>query len=191
MTTGCSGRPAAWPAAEPERSAQQPYRPASEVGVTSSGPKAPRVLIPPPVLFVAALLLGVVVHRIVPVAAAPPPAVPLLRLAGLALFVCSGVLAAASFVTLDRHRTTFRTDRPVSALVTSGPFRLTRNPMYLSLMILIAGVSALVNSFWPLALLVPVVVVVQRLAITPEERYLAELYGSAYGQYCRRVRRWL
>jgi protein-S-isoprenylcysteine O-methyltransferase Ste14 len=115
----------------------------------------------------------------------------LLRLAGLALFVGSGVLAAAAFVTLGRYHTTFRTDRPVSALVTSGPFRLTRNPMYLSLAILIAGVGALINSLWPLALLVPVVIIIQRLAIAPEERYLGELYGSAYGQYCRRVRRWL
>lgn len=159
--------------------------------MTGTGPCAPRVPVPPPLLFAAALLLGVVVHRIVPVAAAPPPAVPLLRLAGLALAVSSGVLAAAAFVTLGRHRTTFRTDRPVSALVTSGPFRVTRNPMYLSLAILIAGVGALVNSLWPLALLVPVIVVVQRLAIVPEERYMAELFGSAYEQYCRKVRRWL
>lgn len=159
--------------------------------MTGTGPCAPRVPVPPPLLFAMALLLGIVVHRILPVAAAPPSALPFLRLVGIFLSISSGVLAAAAFVTLDRHHTTFRTDRPVSALVTSGPFRSTRNPMYLSLAILIAGVSALVNSLWPLALLVPVIVVVQRLAIAPEERYLAELYGSAYGQYCRRVRRWL
>lgn len=159
--------------------------------MTGSGPKVPRVLIPPPILFAAAPLIGIVAHGIVPVAAVPPSALPFLHLAGLVLALCSGALAAAAFVTLRRHHTTLRTDRPVSALVTSGPFRLTRNPMYLSLAILIAGVSALVNSLWPLAWLVPVIVVVQRLAITPEERYLAELYGSVYGQYCSRVRRWL
>lgn len=159
--------------------------------MSRSAPQAPRVPVPPPVLFVAALLLGIVAHRIAPVAVGPPSAFPFLRLVGLVLALGSGVLAAAAFVTLGRHHTTFRTDRPVSALVTSGPFRLTRNPMYLSLVFLIAGVSALVNSLWPLAWLVPVVVVVQRLAIAPEERYLAELYGSVYGRYRRRVRRWL
>lgn len=159
--------------------------------MSSFDPKAPRVPVPPPILFAAALLLGIGAHRILPVAAGPSSALPFLRLAGLVLALCSGVLAAAAFVTLGRHHTTFRTDRPTSALVTSGPFRLTRNPMYLSLAILIAGVSALVNSLWPLAWLVPVVVIVQRLAIAPEERYLRELYGSAYEQYCRRVRRWL
>ncbi|MDD5563276.1 MAG: isoprenylcysteine carboxylmethyltransferase family protein [Thermoanaerobaculaceae bacterium] len=159
--------------------------------MSSSDPQAPRVPVPPPLLFAAAPLLGIVVHRIVPVAAAPHSALPFLRLAGVFLSISSGMLAAAAFVTLGRHHTTFRTDRAASALVTSGPFRLTRNPMYLSLVFLIAGVSALVNSVWPLALLVPVIVAVQRLAIAPEERYLAQLYGIAYGQYCRRVRRWL
>ena len=163
----------------------------AEAGVTGPGPVAPRVPVPPPVLFASALLLGAGAHLILPLAAAQPPALPLLRLAGLLLCLLSGALAAAAFVALVRHRTTFRTDRPVSALVTSGPFRISRNPMYLSLVLLVAGAGALLNSLWPLALLVPAVVVVRRLAIAPEERYMTELFGSAYEQYRRKVRRWV
>ena len=159
--------------------------------MTGQGPVGPRVLVPPPVLFASALLLGIGAHRILPLAAAEPPALRLLRLVGLLLCLASGALAAAAFVTLGRHRTTFRTDRPVSALVTSGPFRISRNPMYLSLVLLVAGAGAVSNSLWPLALLVPAIAVVQRLAITPEERYMAERFGGAYREYCRRVRRWL
>lgn len=153
--------------------------------------KSPRVLIPPPILFALAFILGLVLQHFLPIAVAPTPARQYVRLAGILLVVSSAVLAAAAFITLARHRTTFRTDRAVSALVTSGPFRFTRNPMYLSLTLLLAGASALLDSFWLLAFLLPVLLLVQRIAIVPEERYLLHAYGSDYDAYCRRVRRWL
>jgi protein-S-isoprenylcysteine O-methyltransferase Ste14 len=151
----------------------------------------PHVALPPPVLFVSALLLGIVFARVLPIPAAPPSALPFLRLAALLLAIASGTLAVAAFLTLRRHRTTFRTDRPVAALVTTGPFRLTRNPLYLSLALLLVATSAFLNSPWPVAFLVPALALLQRLAIRPEERYLLQAYGNEYEQYCRRVRRWV
>jgi protein-S-isoprenylcysteine O-methyltransferase Ste14 len=159
--------------------------------VNSTHANTPHVILPPPVPFVSALLLGIVLDRVLPIAVAPASALPFLQLAGLLLTTASGSLAAAAFFTLRRHRTTFRTDRPVEALVTAGPFRLTRNPMYLSLALLLVAVSAFLNSPWPIAFLVPALVLVQRLAIRPEERYLLKAYGNEYERYCRKVRRWV
>jgi len=159
--------------------------------VNGTRANGPQVVLPPPVLFVAALLLGIVLDRALPTAAAPRSVLPFLRFVGLLLAIASGSLAAAAFLTLRRHRTTFRTDRPVEALVTTGPFRLTRNPLYLSLALLLVAVSAFLNSPWPIACLVPVLALVQHLAIRPEERYLLQAYGTEYERYCREVRRWI
>ena len=162
-----------------------------ELFVNSTHTNTPHVILPPPVFFVSALLLGIVLDRVLPIAVAPPFAYPFLRLAAILISTASGSLAAAAFLTLRRHHTTFKTDRPVAALVTTGPFRLTRNPLYLSLALLIVAVSAFLNSPWAIAFLVPALVLVQRHAIRPEERYLLQAYGSEYEKYCRNVRRWV
>lgn len=79
----------------------------------------------------------------------------------------------------------------MATLVTSGVFRLTRNPMYVGLAAAYAGVAALLGSWWPLALLPLVLVAVDRLVIAREEPYLARALGAQYEAYRRRVRRWL
>jgi protein-S-isoprenylcysteine O-methyltransferase Ste14 len=82
-------------------------------------------------------------------------------------------------------------NRPASTLVTHGPFRLSRNPMYLGLSLVYLGVTLLVNSVWPLLLLPLVIAILQPTVIRLEERYLGARFGTAYDEYCRRVRRWL
>ena len=92
---------------------------------------------------------------------------------------------------LRKAKTTVRPDRLAAALVTTGPFRYSRNPMYLALSILHAGFGIWINSVWVVALLIPTLVWMRRRVIAREERYLTETFGRAYLDYRARVRRWL
>jgi len=75
--------------------------------------------------------------------------------------------------------------------VVTGPYRVTRNPMYVSLAAVYVGVTCLFNTVWPLVLLPLVIVAVQRLVIAKEERYLEAKFGQAYRDYQARVSRWI
>ena len=81
--------------------------------------------------------------------------------------------------------------RQAAALVLSGPYRFTRNPMYVALAALTAALGLFMDSWWPIALLIPVLVIVRVFVIAPEERYLKRRFGDDYVRYTQRVRRWL
>ena len=93
--------------------------------------------------------------------------------------------------TLNAADTTLRIDKPVSSLVQEGPFRYSRNPGYLSLTMLYAGVAILRNALWAILLLPLVLFVIQREVIGREERYLERTFGEEYLAYKARVRRWV
>jgi protein-S-isoprenylcysteine O-methyltransferase Ste14 len=114
-----------------------------------------------------------------------------LQVAGLALIAAGVVLMLWSFVTLTRAHTTVIPWEQVSAIVTSGPFRLSRNPIYLADTITYLGASLLIQSWWPLLILPGIVLVMRRLVIDREERYLTERFGGPYRQYQLDVRRWI
>ena len=84
-----------------------------------------------------------------------------------------------------------RTDRPVPRLTTEGPFRYTRNPSYLALAVIYAGIAVLRNSLWAMLMLPLVVMVIQRGVIGREERYLERTFGEEYLAYKERVHRWV
>ena len=108
----------------------------------------------------------------------------LILLASLALF--------ASCVSLFRKAgTSFQPTSPTAAIVRAGPYRISRNPMYLGMAGLLAGLGVLLGSPCFGAALVVFLVVVHFGVVLREERYLESLHGEAYRQYKRRVRRWL
>jgi protein-S-isoprenylcysteine O-methyltransferase Ste14 len=84
-----------------------------------------------------------------------------------------------------------RTDKPVPRLTTEGPFRYTRNPGYLSLTMLYAGIAVLRDALWAILLLPLVLIVIQREVIGREERYLERTFGEEYLAYKARVPRWV
>jgi hypothetical protein len=92
---------------------------------------------------------------------------------------------------LHRAGTIMRPDRPSQHLVVSGPFRFRRNPLYLALGFICAGAPLFANSLWALILLIPVILIMQRLVIRPEKDHLARAFGEQYEHYTRNVRRWL
>jgi protein-S-isoprenylcysteine O-methyltransferase Ste14 len=158
----------------------------------SSRPRHPGVPFPPPFLFVAGFLVGLALERWgwrIPIAAD-----------GLrALFVVTGwlgviaglFLAGWGLLVFFRARTAIIPSHPASRLVTSGPYRFSRNPMYVGLSAQYLGLALLFNVAWPLLLFPVVILALVRLVIRREERYLADAFGDEYVLYGQRVRRWL
>ena len=148
---------------------------------------SPGVIAPPPLIYIAGLPAGFALQRRLP---APRIARKVAAPAGAVLLV-AGVALAASFITAFRHaKTPVDVRKAPTALVTTGPYRLTRNPGYLALALVSAGIALLSGALWPLFLLVPTVIVVDRGVIAREERYLERKFGGDYVEFTRRTRRW-
>jgi protein-S-isoprenylcysteine O-methyltransferase Ste14 len=145
---------------------------------------------PPPLLYVAGIVAGWLMGRVRPLTITGHPST--IR-AALAIAFGLGWLAlfAPAWSRFLRQRTTIIPNRPAAALVTSGIYRFTRNPMYLSLVLLYIAVTLVLDSWWPIVFLPLVVFAVDRLIIRREERYLAEAFPTEYPAYCERVRRWV
>ncbi len=109
-----------------------------------------------------------------------------------------GVFLAAGLVLgfrgrrqMEKAGTNVKPTQPTTALVTTGLFRFSRNPLYVALTFIYFGVAMLANSLWVLALLAPVLVVMHFGVVRREERYLDAKFGDAYREYRSRVRRYL
>ena len=100
-------------------------------------------------------------------------------------------LAAWFGRTMRSFDTTIRIDKPVSSLVQDGPFRYSRNPGYLALTMIYAGIAIRRNALWAILLLPLVMYVMQREVIGREEQYLERTLGKEYLAYKARVRRWV
>src|SRR5205807_9714071 len=107
------------------------------------------------------------------------------------LIFCGTVLAGSAVLKFKDEGTTVRPDRAASTLVISGPYKITRNPMYLGLAFVYLGVAVADQSVWALILLAVVLTVIQRGAIEPEEAFLEKRFGVSYINYTEKVRRWL
>jgi protein-S-isoprenylcysteine O-methyltransferase Ste14 len=151
-------------------------------------PDSAGVWIPPPLFYVAGFLLGFAVELALPLSRPP-----------LALALAGGAICIAIWLALDGSamlrfrsaRTSMVPMKPSTALVTSGPYLATRNPMYVGMAFLYAGLALLLGVIWSLAFLPAVLLMVHRFVIAREERYLEAKFGEEYRAYKGRVRRWL
>jgi protein-S-isoprenylcysteine O-methyltransferase Ste14 len=158
--------------------------------VTSAG-RGPGVRFPPPILFVAgfaaAWYLDTRLEFVID-GTGPGPvqtAIGLLMLAGGLLMMAWGMK------TFVYHRTPIVPISRARALVRSGPYRFSRNPMYVGLTSAYLGGALVTNMAWPLVLLPFVLVALVSFVIRKEEAYLQSEFGADYDLYCRQVRRWL
>lgn len=157
--------------------------------MTSTTLRGARVIyIPPPLYYVLGFVAGTLLNGPVPWAIGGRPATAVV---GAVVGALGLALAWSGVAGVIRHRTTIVPHRPVAALVTTGAYRFTRNPMYTGLAIAYLGVALLAGSWWPLVFWPIVVALVRWLVIGPEERYLAERFGESYARYRASVRRWL
>lgn len=149
---------------------------------------AAAVIAPPPLIYLAGLVAGLLLGAAVPT---PFLARGAASVIGAVLIAAALWLALWGVRTMRRAGTSVRPDVPTTALVTTGPFGFSRNPLYVSLALLYAGVAIAARSLWALLLLVVVLAVVHRGVIGREERYLERKFGVDYLRYKARVRRWL
>jgi protein-S-isoprenylcysteine O-methyltransferase Ste14 len=143
----------------------------------------------PPVLFVATLVLGWLAGRLYPL---PWPGYndPPARVIGYGLGVAGIALMVWGLITLSRAGTTVLPNKGADQLVTDGPFRFRRHPIYIADALILLGLAQVTLNIW-LAILAPVfAVAVFKLAIEPEERHLEERFGQAYLDYKERTRAW-
>ncbi|MBI3372414.1 MAG: isoprenylcysteine carboxylmethyltransferase family protein [Betaproteobacteria bacterium] len=142
----------------------------------------------PPIYFFASLLAMVALHAYLPVNAVVPSPFDLVGGLLVALGLCSTLWAAGLF---RNAGTPIRPFRQSTMLVISGVYRITRNPMYLGMALVLLGVALLLGTiaaFFPIPLFVWQI---QRKFVLPEEAFLEGLFGQQYVEYKSRVRRWL
>lgn len=143
----------------------------------------------PPLLFLGCLLLGAGLRFLHPLELGLPLAARLVL--GALLLGLVALHGGWGLLTFRRMGTTPEPNGVASALLTTGPFRWSRNPLYVGLSTLLACFGLLLDSAWMLFLVPVLVLLLDRLVIVREEARLRTQFGEAYEAYCRRVRRWL
>lgn len=144
----------------------------------------------PPGVPLATILLGVVLHRFWPIPVVlPAPA--RYWIGGMVVVFSILGLGLRAIILFRRSGQNENPWKPTPEIVDRGPFRLTRNPMYLQMVLACLGVSIILSNTWILLLTPVCALVLQQFAILPEEEYLERKFGDSYRDYQRRVRRWL
>jgi protein-S-isoprenylcysteine O-methyltransferase Ste14 len=154
----------------------------------SDRPDNPGVRVPPPALYALAVLVGYLLNHRWPLPIRSGASAQALAWVLVGVWLALTVSSIGNF---RRSRTSMVPIRPATTLVIAGPYRFTRNPMYVGLAVLTVALGLFLDSWWPMVLLVPVLFVVRAFVIAPEERYLERRFGADYVAYTRRVRRWL
>jgi protein-S-isoprenylcysteine O-methyltransferase Ste14 len=148
----------------------------------------PAVVARPPLLYAGAFVIVLVCRWFRPM---PIFGRAVARWPGLA-FVALGIgLAIWGRRTMHAAGTNIDPMLPAKAVVTSGPFRYSRNPLYLALTLLYLGLTLAFNTWWGLVMLVPLLIVMHRGVVLREEHYLEQKFGEPYRQYRSQVRRYL
>lgn len=145
----------------------------------------------PPLIFLGGLVAGYAIWWIWPVPIAPGAWSFPVRLAGAVAVVLGAILAGAALMAFRRAGTPPEPYEPTTALAVDGPYRFTRNPMYLGMALVHGGLALAGNALWPLLALIPVIWTVRTQVIDKEECYLEARFGAEYRDFKARVRRWL
>ena len=143
----------------------------------------------PPLAWGLAIITGLALNWLVPLPFLPadlPAGWP-----GAMVFVLALALGVWAVVTITRAGSNVPTNLPSTTLVESGPYRFTRNPIYLGMLLSLIGLAIAFNNLWLLTMLVPFALVLRYGVVAREEVYLERKFGDVYRGYRSRVRRWL
>jgi protein-S-isoprenylcysteine O-methyltransferase Ste14 len=155
----------------------------------SSASDTPGVIAPPPIFFAvgfgAAMLLNYVHSLLIPILPAGT------QWPGITLMNASAAIALWATYAMRKARTSINPLRPATSLVTSGPYRFSRNPLSVALIVLYLGLALRINTLWPMLLLLPLLIAFHYGVIQREERYLERKFGDTYRNYRSTVPRWL
>jgi protein-S-isoprenylcysteine O-methyltransferase Ste14 len=151
-------------------------------------PHGPNVRVHPPVIYGISILSGIVLNNYWPLTL---PYGIHGHLYGSIIIAIAILIAGFSILKFHRASTDVRPDKPDTALITSGPYRYTRNPLYIVLTLTQVTVALWFNNAWVLILVIPSIIAITHYAIIREECYLEKTFGQDYLDYKLRVRRWL
>ncbi len=158
--------------------------------MTHQSDDTPGVLAPPPLITLGLIAAGLILDSFwtIRLPSLPPPLDPL---PGIVILVAGFALSAWSVLGFLHHRTHPDPYHPTTTLITSGPFRFSRNPIYVAFLLMHLGVGVWTAKLWVVAALLPAAAVFRYGVIGPEERYLERKFGETYLAYKQSVRRWI
>jgi len=147
----------------------------------------PHVIALPPLIYLTALIVGAIAHFL-----NPRPLFTWQGVFWVGIVLVLGAIGLAVWArrTMVGAGTNVNPYEPALSVVRHGPYRLTRNPMYLAMMIGYTGVVLMINGLWPAVMIVPLLWIIQWGVIAREERYLEAKFGEVYKDYRRATRRW-
>lgn len=145
----------------------------------------------PPLLVVGAMMAAVALEIVLPIDLLPPRLSPILFAVGGSAVAVAGILASWAILRFRSAGTHVEPFHPSLALVEDGPYRFTRNPMYIGLLLLQFGLSVMLSLEWGVLAVIPLAIVLHIGVILREESYLRTKFGASYEAYLSRTRRWL
>ena len=154
---------------------------------TASGGGPLPGLLRPPIIFLAAILLGVALNYAWPLPFVPSP----LRLLGALLVLCAVLLFGLSLREFRAAGTSVRGSQRSTTIVRTGPYRFSRNPIYVSFVLLLMGLAVGLDNLWLVLTLIPAIAFIAVVVIPREERFLEQNFPEQYSSYKAAVRRWL
>ena len=156
-------------------------------------PAAPKAgVIPwPPLIYVAGIAISLILHALYPLPWFGSPMSDILVAVGWLALLAFVALLFTAIRTMNKAKTPINPNAQPEHLVTSGPFGISRNPIYLADTLLLIGVGLVSGITWFLPLALVASFLTQKLAIEREERWLADKFGKRYRDYSKRVRRWI
>ncbi len=151
-------------------------------------PDRPDVIALPPLILAATIALGLMLNFFFPASFLPNTmTIPL----GMLIILGAIALAISAIREMFALNTPLDVRKPTADIVTSGVFRISRNPIYLGMLLLCAGIAIAANSLWVLVLALPFALILQKGVIEREEEYLERKFGTKYLDYKAKVRRWI
>ena len=148
-----------------------------------------QVVIRPPIAWGFAVMAGLALDWLVPLPFLPADVSA--GWLGAMVFIFALALFAWAIMTMTRAGSNVPTNRPTTTIVESGPYRFTRNPIYIGMFLGLIGLAIMLNNPWLLMTLVPFALVIRYGVVAREEAYLDRKFGNEYRGYRSRVRRWL
>jgi protein-S-isoprenylcysteine O-methyltransferase Ste14 len=149
---------------------------------------SPGVIAPPPVIYLAGLALAFALDWVWPIALLP---VAVQVAVGIPLIVLGLSVVVLAFMRFRRAGTHIEPYKPTTAIVTDGPYGVSRNPIYVAMVAISVGIGILADNLWVLPMLMPTLMVMRFGVIAREERYLETKFGADYRRYKAAVRRWI
>lgn len=150
----------------------------------------PAIIAPPPLLALGGIAAGFIAARFKPLPFFPGPASARVAVS-VVLFLVPVAIVVVARRELIRHKEHPNPYKPTSAIVSSGIYRFSRNPIYIAFLIVVLATAIAANNAWLLLSILLLFVLLQFGVVRPEERYLAAKFGAEYEEYRSRVRRWI